>query len=63
MTVPQDSLYFRMCGTRQYGFEDESGDYTSEDFDREPEGFKEAVIAIASLPWKTMPGKTLGSGP
>lgn len=56
-------MVFRMCGTRQYGFEDESGDYTPEDFDKEPEGFKEAVIAIASLPWKTMPGKTLGSGP
>ncbi len=50
MTVPQDQIYyFGMHGSAYYGFEDESGDYTSEDFKKEPEHFREAVIALSRI--------------
>ena len=36
----EDIFYFGMHGTAYHGFEDESGDYTAEDFKQESDDFR-----------------------
>ena len=45
----EDIFYFGMHGTAYHGFEEESGDYTAEDFKQEPDHFREAVTALSRV--------------
>ena len=54
----EDIFYFGMHGTAYHGFEDESGDYTAEDFKQEPDHFREAVTALSRV--KGSDGRPIG---
>ena len=60
MQEPIGQLFYLQVHGDYRGFEDESGDYTSADFKRESKDVQEATIAIAKLPSKSNPGKSIG---